>query len=161
MKCLNCQKDLLSKFSKKFCSRSCSASFNNRSKTKHGRFAEKSCLVCGTMTTNEKYCSEKCMGRSKVKYHTNDERLNAKRMLGRESYARYSARKKFQTPIDENLKDIKEFYLNCPKGYEVDHIVPISKGGLHSLPNLQYLLATDNRKKSAKLNWRPEGDSNA
>lgn len=155
MKCLNCQQDLLSKHSKKFCSRSCAASFNNRSKVKHGRCARKPCLVCGTITTNAKYCSELCMGKSMIKYHTDEERLNAKRMLGRETYARYAARKKFQTPIDEDLNAVKEFYLNCPKGYEVDHIIPISKGGPHSLSNLQYLTADENKRKGAKLNWCP------
>jgi 5-methylcytosine-specific restriction endonuclease McrA len=95
------------------------------------------------------------MGKSMIKYHTEEDRLNAKRMLGREAYARYAARKKFQTPIDEDLKAIKQFYLNCPEGYEVDHIIPISKGGPHSLSNLQYLTANENRRKNAKLNWRP------
>lgn len=155
MHCLHCQKELFSKYSKKFCSRSCSASFNNRLKIKHGRCAEKACLVCGAKTVNEKYCSTVCMGTAMIKYSTDEERLFAKRMLGREAYARYASRKKFQTPADEDLNAIKEFYLNCPVGYEVDHIIPISKGGLHSLSNLQYLTPRDNKRKNAKLNWRP------
>ncbi len=95
------------------------------------------------------------MGTAMIKYSTDEERLFAKRMLGREAYARYASRKKFQTPADEDLNAIKEFYLNCPVGYEVDHIIPISKGGLHSLSNLQYLTPRDNKRKNAKLNWRP------
>ena len=63
--------------------------------------------------------------------------------------------KKYQTPVDADLSAIKEFYKNCPKGFEVDHIIPISKGGPHSLSNLQYLSSIDNKKKSAKLNWCP------
>ncbi len=161
-KCTNCAKDLdYNKRHCKFCNHSCSASFTNRAKIKHGRHAEKPCLVCKKITTNEKYCSESCMGKSMIKYHNNEDRLNAKRMLGREAYARYASRKKFQTPIDEDLNAIKKFYLNCPKGHEVDHIIPISKGGPHSLSNLQYLTSTENKRKSAKLNWCPEGDSNA
>lgn len=161
LKCIHCSKELFSKTSKKFCNRSCSASYNNRLKVKHGNYAEKPCLVCGTITTAKKYCSKKCAGIAKTIYKTAEEKLAAKRLLGRESFARYSARKKYQTPIDEDLQAIKEFYKNCPAGYEVDHIIPISKGGPHSISNLQYLLAADNRKKSAKLHWCPEGDLNA
>ena len=61
------------------------------------------------------------------------------------------AKKKNQTPNNENIKLLQEFYLNCPTGYEVDHIIPISKGGLHTLSNLQYLTITENRKKSNKI----------
>ena len=74
-----------------------------------------------------------------------------KRGIKREAWARYNARKKYNTPHDEDLSLIQEFYKNCPKGYEVDHIIPISKGGLHSISNLQYLTQTENRKKSNKL----------
>lgn len=101
------------------------------------------------------------MGISKIKYHSDEERKNALRKMSRESYARYSARKKYQTPVDEDLSAIKQFYKDCPDGYEVDHIIPISKGGAHSLSNLQYLTSVENKKKSAKLDWRPRGDSNA
>jgi len=54
----------------------------------------------------------------------------------------------------EERKLIGMFYKNCPNGYEVDHIHPISKGGSHCLSNLQYLTKEENRRKSAKLNWK-------
>lgn len=100
------------------------------------------------------------MGKHKTKYLTDDERKEAVRKMSRESYARYSSRKKYQTPTDEDLTAIKEFYKHCPKGYEVDHIIPISKGGHHSISNLQYLKISENRQKGAKLDWRPRDDSN-
>ncbi len=50
--------------------------------------------------------------------------------------------------------EIKKFYMNRPEGCHVDHIIPISKGGLHVLSNLQYLSAEENRAKSDKLDWK-------
>lgn len=48
---------------------------------------------------------------------------------------------------------IGKFYKNCPEGYEVDHIIPVSKGGKHRLSNMQYLTKEENRRKSNKLNF--------
>jgi len=67
--------------------------------------------------------------------------------------ATYRARKQNQTPSWADLNEIEKIYLNCPKGYHVDHIVPL-KGkevsGLHVEYNLQYLPALDNIKKRNK-----------
>ena len=140
----------------KFCNHSCSATYINSNKDNNLRkHPKKECPVCKTITTNAKYCCKKCAGIDKTKYDTPEEGLKIKRARGRESYARYAAKKKYQTPVDADLVAIKEFYKNCPSGYEVDHIIPISKGGLHSLPNLQYLTSTDNKRKNNKLNWSP------
>jgi 5-methylcytosine-specific restriction endonuclease McrA len=60
-----------------------------------------------------------------------------------------------QADLDYNEKMlIRDFYNNCPEGYEVDHIVPISKGGKHCLSNLQYLTPEENRKKSSRLYYK-------
>jgi 5-methylcytosine-specific restriction endonuclease McrA len=50
-----------------------------------------------------------------------------------------------------------QIYLDCPTGYEVDHMHPIrGKGfcGLHVPWNLQYLPEAVNRKKSNRLHRR-------
>lgn len=61
------------------------------------------------------------------------------------------AKLKGQTPVDVDINKLQEIYLNCPSGYEVDHVIPISKGGLHHPDNLQYLPWLDNRRKWAHL----------
>lgn len=55
----------------------------------------------------------------------------------------------FDSEADLDL--IKSIYKNCPEGYHVDHIIPISKGGLHHENNLCYLPASLNLQKHTKL----------
>ena len=67
--------------------------------------------------------------------------------------ALYKARKLKATPKWADLAAIKEFYINCPAGYHVDHIVPlkaVNVSGLHILANLQYLTVTENCSKRNK-----------
>jgi len=52
---------------------------------------------------------------------------------------------------NEECTLVKEFYRNCPDGYHVDHIIPISKGGKHCVENLQYLLPEQNWKKNKSI----------
>jgi protein-arginine kinase activator protein McsA len=53
---------------KTFCSRSCSASFNNHGSPhniKDGRYAKKPCCHCGVDTDNIRYCSSECFHAAK------------------------------------------------------------------------------------------------
>lgn len=151
--CKHCKKMLpQEKQSNLFCDRSCSASYNN---LKSPKVIAKThdCPRCGAKvkTSKTKFCSTTCYIETYRKYHTEDDLIEAIRKRNREVSANYRARVKDQTPIDADRKAIKEFYDNCPSGYEVDHIIPISKGGLHVLQNLQYLTVEENRRKSNKL----------
>ena len=68
----------------------------------------------------------------------------------------YRARKKRACPKWANLEKIKQIYLNCPIGYHVDHITPLTNKnvcGLHIESNLQYLTAIENQKKSNKFTF--------
>jgi len=64
-----------------------------------------------------------------------------------------------QTPLDANQEEISRIYkicsdINARAGkilFHVDHIVPLSKGGLHHQDNLQILRAEDNLKKGSKI----------
>lgn len=59
--------------------------------------------------------------------------------------------------ISDHFRDqLLEIYANCPEGYEVDHIHPLAKGGLHVPWNLQYLPLSENRSKGSKLTARYE-----
>ena len=65
-------------------------------------------------------------------------------------HSEYKARKLKRTPIWSETELIKQFYINCPKGYEVDHIIPLrakNVSGLHVIDNLQYLTKSENCSK--------------
>jgi len=85
--------------------------------------------------------------------------------LGREYYAKHrgyliylsrlrQAKKLDATPTWADIERIKDIYKRCPKGYEVDHIIPLQGEtvcGLHVADNLQYLAKEENISKSNKL----------
>ena len=57
---------------------------------------------------------------------------------------------------------INMIYEDCPKGYEVDHIIPLqgnNVSGLHVAWNLQYLTPIQNKMKGNKYdqNEKPDG----
>jgi len=63
-------------------------------------------------------------------------------------------RVRLATPVWADKKQIIEIYKNCPKGFHVDHIIPISGknvSGLHVPYNLQYLSKSENLKKGTKI----------
>ena len=156
MKCLHCQNNL-HKHQKKFCSRSCSASYNNKGIRRHSKpdsrhSMVKPCKTCGKETARPVYCCNECNPRRLNL--TPEQKLQRHRAIHNEAWHRYMARIKNQTPENVDVNALQQIYLNRPEGYEVDHIHPVSKGGLHSPENLQYLIKEQNRKKSNKLDWR-------
>jgi 5-methylcytosine-specific restriction endonuclease McrA len=86
------------------------------------------------------------------KAHQRSYEKNKGAIASRNAVAR-QARKLRIVPWTEE-KEISEFYKNCPKGYHVDHIIPLQGeyvSGLHTLNNLQYLSAEENLKKGNKF----------
>lgn len=93
------------------------------------------------------------------------ERLDQRRRYNREHRKRRSdlakagcakrrAAKLLRTPKWANLKVIRQFYIDCPEGMVVDHIVPLQGKevcGLHVENNLQYLTKSENSSKGNKL----------
>ena len=131
----------------KFCSKSCSATYNNTGRERAVRYA---CAQCAVPIITGKYCSIACSAAGSRKY-TPEEAAAVRKIRVREVSGNYRAKVLAQTPPDADRAAMREFYAQCPEGYEVDHIIPISKGGLHTLDNLQYLTITENRRKSNKL----------
>ncbi len=128
----------------KFCSKSCSAKHNNTGVRRHGK-APGFCEKCGKPKESaaRKYCSNECSAVSRKKDPAKVKASNAARQ------ARYRAKYGYNRAFapDANKDKIKKIYENCPQGYEVDHIIPLSKGGLHHEDNLQYLTVNENRSK--------------
>ena len=139
-----------------FCNSSCAASYNNQGVRRHGS-PPNNCLHCGVTTSGSDaiYCSNKCQRNYEhnQRWPDEEEYLLWRKSNNRESVARYEARKKSQTPeqTPEERKEIQHFYNDCPPGYEVDHIYPVSKGGLHVISNLQYLPELENKRKNDKV----------
>ena len=150
--CINCGNEITSKSAKVFCSRSCSASYNNKGVRRHGKDPG-NCKYCREKksSASRKYCSSRCAGDARRKYKSDAELTEAVKIQTRQRSAKYRAALRAQTPDDANMEKIAEIYKNCPKGYEVDHIIPINKGGLHHQDNLQYLTVKENRSKKDKL----------
>lgn len=74
-------------------------------------------------------------------------------LSGREQFARRRAAKLQRTPKWADLGAIKQFYLNCPEGMVVDHVIPLRGkiiSGFHIVENLQYLTPEENLKKGNK-----------
>jgi HNH endonuclease len=138
----------------KYCSKSCSATANNTGRRRwskpESRYSiVKLCKTCGTETSRPVYCSDNC-NPNRLDLTVEEKQIRSK-AIHNEAWQRYMAKRKKQTPLNIDIKELQQFYLNCPNGYEVDHIIPISKGGLHCLDNLQYLTISENRRKSNKL----------
>ena len=104
-------------------------------------------MVKDSVYFNKSECKECCS-----KYQKSYQKTHKKEQVYRSALRR--AREKQATPPWADLDKLKEIYKNCPEGYHVDHIFPLTNKlicGLHVPENLQYLKALDNLCKSNKF----------
>jgi len=114
--------------------------------------------------TNPEYVARR-KALKKARYDIRKDELNARRRKDWATNPYCSARKHYRrkdvkdrTPRWVKPNDLLAIYAGCPDGFHVDHIVPL-KGlidgrpvtGLHVPWNLQYLTASENRKKHCRV----------
>lgn len=80
-----------------------------------------------------------------------DRTLNKARIAADNAKRRISTKGTLSSEVKQ-IYALRDFYVAMSLGeaFHVDHIVPISKGGLHEADNLQVLPAVDNLRKGAK-----------
>lgn len=65
LKCEECSKSFEARYSRRFCSHSCSASHNNKIRIRKDAKQLNLCENCGTETKNDKFCSVQCQAQYK------------------------------------------------------------------------------------------------
>lgn len=116
--------------------------------------------ACDGYMTKEKWAANRERRREDIRENQKKYRqTEGGKAVGAKSAATRRAKKKNQTPdlTQEQVGRILNLYQECAKltastgiPHEVDHIVPICKGGLHHPDNLQILTMEENRKKGGK-----------
>lgn len=129
-----------------------------------------SCKPCGVKRGLEKLNNSELMAPYRTKEKTllrvqkwrkNNPKKHQQQWLRDETVnARASKRRasiRNQVPSDADFNKIQLIYNECKImtsetgiPHEVDHIIPISKGGLHHQDNLQILTQQENRKKGVR-----------
>lgn len=127
------------------------------------------CSVCGvapikTSKTANPRCRYAFRETKRNSYHAPASRIPDayKPAILREAVYRSRAKKRGQLPLGVDINLMKNIYIFCPTGYEVDHIKAIANGGLHEPANLQYLPIGENRRKysgnsydrTLSIDWR-------
>lgn len=82
-------------------------------------------------------------------YERTGKGIEARKKVSMNRHFRF--KKACENLTESERDEIREFYRNCPEGYEVDHIVPIAKGGKHHVSNLQYLTWKENSQKAVNI----------
>ena len=141
----------------KFCSRSCSAKVSNIGKQRNKKYfdtlfgekEERNCRYCGNIFFSRRhkttvFCNEYCW----LKHHRIPDNIREEHFKAKNRYYAMRHYEKYydiKSQIVGNEELIKVIYLLCPKGFDVDHIIPISRGGKTHEDNLRYMWYKDNR----------------
>ena len=115
---------------------------------------------CDGYMTKEKLAANRERRRETIREHNKKySQTEGGKLRNNVKAAKRRARKRNQTPhlSEKETVDILTIYEKCSRisietgiPHEVDHIIPICKGGLHHPDNLQILTMKENRQKSDK-----------
>lgn len=151
--CKNCYKDFYEENSEIIIARVKKYEENNpekRGKVNKNYYKENKKYHIDKASKWNKNNPEKASKSQRLYDKANQPRKNARTAL-------YRARKIQATPswLSSQQKDeIRRIYENCPKGFQVDHIIPLrgkNVRGLHVPWNLQYLPALENNVKGNRI----------
>lgn len=115
-------------------------------------------LVTRFRAVNEKWKHKYCSVSCQIESQRNRVSEEQKKETIRKITARRMSRMKAAYDETANQEVIKEMYLEAKRltqetgiPHEVDHIIPISRGGKHHEDNMRVVTAAENRRKGSKL----------
>lgn len=129
MNCLNCNKDLIGSFQKKFCSRSCSASFNGKKYPRRSKEKLKwpKCRCCSNKVAYQKgkYCRA-CINSKKHLHGKPIEQQTLNEIVKRKGSNRYDVIRNHAAYLyRKNKENLKCANCTYDKHVEICHIKPI------------------------------------
>lgn len=143
----------------RYCSKAC----QERAKDRRANDAERleriaaraaiACLYCGASLAERratKYCSLQCANRDSDRYHRRREMLRSQRTGNPVSFRSIAERDGWRCYLCGDAVDesVRGPHALAPS---LDHVVPLSKGGLHAPTNLALAHLGCNRRKSDRL----------
>lgn len=117
------------------------------------------CVVCGKLTTRRKFCSNECYKTTTNYIQGSRDRLNKTNIIDADITLKRLFKKEWGVcylcgdSCDWNDYTITEsgVFIAGNTYPSIDHLVPLSKGGLHSWDNVRLAHRICNSKKSARL----------
>ena len=107
------------------------------------------CLTCNTENSARSLLNPVTKEKQRKAFERYKKTDKGRAALKRGLTNRRAARQNALPPWVDTVT-LSDFITSCPEGYHIDHIIPMKAKnvcGLHTLDNLQYLPAQENRKK--------------